>query len=93
MHATPEQFAASVELGGFTYRGLADEVSTILRKERRKTPMACSHTTISNLANGNAKRIHPRRAAAIERALKLPPGQLFRVEVFDVSPKQSTPAA
>lgn len=93
LHATPGQFAASVEFAGFTYRGLAEEVSTILRKERRKTPMACSHTTVSNLANGNAKRVHPRRAAAIERALKLPPGHLFRVEVFDVAPKRTTHAA
>ena len=46
--------------------------------------MECSRSTISNLETGKAKRVHHRRAAAIERVLKLPPGHMFRVEVFNV---------
>lgn len=88
MHATPEQFVAAREYAQFSTRGLAEEVSRELRKDRRKPPMSCSRSTISNLETGVARRIHHRRAAAIERVLKLPPGHLFRVEVFNVHPNR-----
>ena len=84
LRGTPDQFVAAREFAGFSTRGLADEVSRELRKDRRKPHMECSRSTISNLETGKAKRVHHRRAAAIERVLKLPPGHLFRVEVFNV---------
>lgn len=84
LRGTADQFIAAREFAGFSTRGLADEVSRELRKDRRKPPMECSRSTISNLETGKAKRVHHRRAAAIERVLKLPPGHMFRVEVFNV---------
>ncbi len=81
---TPQQLTAAREFAGFSVRGLADEVSRELRKDRRKTPMTISRSTISNLETGAATRVHHRRASAIERVLKLPPGHLFRVEAFNV---------
>lgn len=90
MHASPEQFAAAMEFAGHTSRSLAEEVAAVLRRDRGKVPMGCSHTTVVNLSRGKAKRVHPRRAAAIEKALKLPPGHLFRIEVFHVPTERKT---
>ena len=84
LRGTPDQLVAAREFAGFSTRGLADEVSRELRKDRRKPRLECSRSTISNLETGVSKRVHHRRAAAIERVLKLPPGHLFRVEVFNV---------
>ncbi|OHT52555.1 hypothetical protein BKG63_10995 [Mycobacteroides chelonae] len=84
MHASADEFAAAIEFADHTYRSLADDVASLLRRDKGKIHMGCSHTTISNLAGGKARRVHPRRAAAIEKALKLPRGHLFRIEVFHV---------
>lgn len=92
MHATPEQFAGVVEFAGWSYRGLAEDVTRELRKEKRRPMIGCSHTTLSNLATGKTVWIHPRRAAAIERCLKLPPGHLFRIELFNVPENDGTAA-
>lgn len=85
MVGTPEQLTASREFAGMSVRALANEAARELRKDRRKTPMSISRSTISNLETGAANRVHYRRAAAIERVLKLPPGHLFRVESFNVA--------
>lgn len=92
MHAAPEQFVAVVEFADFSYRGLAEAVTADLRKEKRHPRIGCSHTTISNLATGKSSWIHPRRAAAIERCLKVPRGHLFRVELFNVPSNKGTAA-
>lgn len=78
--AAPEQFAAAREYLRLSTRGTAEEVTRELRKDRRKPPMSCSRSLISSLETGKATRTNARRAAAIERVLKLPPGNLFRVE-------------
>ncbi|MFA4080528.1 hypothetical protein ONA92_02280 [Mycobacteroides salmoniphilum] len=93
MHAEPEQFASVIEFSGLSYRGLAEDVSRELRKDRGKPRIACSHTVISNLATGKTAWIHPRRAAAIERCLKVPSGHLFRVELFSVPKNDRTSVA
>ncbi|MGO3325357.1 hypothetical protein [Gordonia sp. (in: high G+C Gram-positive bacteria)] len=80
---TPDQFIAAREYAGFSTRGLADEVARELRKDRRKPLMGCSRSMISNLETGNATRTNYRRAAAIEKVLKLPRGHMFRVEMFN----------
>ena len=90
MHASPEQFGGGVEFAGWSYRGLAEEVTRELRKEKSRPRIGCSHTTLLNLANGSTRWIHPRRAAAIERCLKLPPGHLFRIELFNVPSDKRT---
>lgn len=92
LHAAPGQLAALIEFSGYTKRGFADEVTRELRKDRKRPIIGCSHTVISNLTTGKTKRINPRRAAAIERVLKQPPGQLFGIELFHV-PGNSKPAA
>lgn len=89
MHATAEQFVAAMEFADHSQRSLADEVAAILRRQRGKAEMGCSHTTILNLATGKANRVHPRRGAAIEKALKLPPGHLFRIEICQISPDRA----
>lgn len=81
---TPAQLTAARKFARFSVRGLAEEVSRELRRDRRETPMSCSRSTISALESGTTNRVHHRRAAAIERVLNLPPGHLFRVEVFNV---------
>lgn len=81
---TPEQLTAARKFARYSVRGLADEVSRELRKDRREVAMSCSRSTISALETGEARRVHHRRAAAIERVLNLPPGHLFRVQVFNV---------
>ena len=83
LRATPDQLESLIAFSRFTKRGFADEVRRELRKDRNQPIIGCSHTTISNLTSGKAKRVHPRRAAAIERVLKQPPGQLFSIELFD----------
>lgn len=80
MIAAPEQFASAREYMRLSTRGMAEEVARELRKDRRKPPMSCSRSLISSLETGEATRTNARRAAAIERVLKLPPGHLFRVE-------------
>lgn len=85
MHATVEQFVAAMEFADHSQRSLADEVTAILRRQRGKIAMGCSHTTILNLATGKVSRVHPRRAAAIEKALNLPPGHLFRLDMSHAS--------
>jgi hypothetical protein len=93
LRAAPQQLDALIEFSGFaSKRGFADEVARELRKDRKHPPMGCSHTTILNLTSGKAKRVHPRRAAAIEKALKQPRGQLFRLELFHVPGKGTTAA-
>lgn len=85
LRAAPQQLDALIEFAGFaSKRGFAQEVAQELRKDRKRPPMGCSHTTILNLTSGKAKRVHPRRATAIERVLKQPPGHLFRIELFHV---------
>jgi hypothetical protein len=92
MHATVEQFVAAMEFADHSQRSLAEEVAAILRRQRGKVEMGCSHTTILNLATGKANRVHPRRGAAIEKALKLPPGHLFRLEMSHVPKEHETHA-
>ena len=81
---TPDQFVAAREFAGFSTRGLADEVARELRKDRRKAPMGCSRSMISNLETGKVKRTNHRRAAASEKVLKLPRGHMFRINLFNV---------
>ncbi len=90
MRATPNQFAAAMVHATHSQRSLADAVTDILHRQRGKTRMGCSHTTIGNLAVGKAKRVHPRRAAAIEKALNVPPGHIFLIETSHVQLEQRT---
>lgn len=92
MAASPAQFKGLVEFSGMSYRGVADEASRLLKKDRKKPPIRCSHTVIANLANGKSKTINPRRARVIEQVLKVPPGHIFLMRLSPVSQDEGTAA-
>lgn len=77
-----------------TYRSLAEDATTELRKELRRVrarrrddqwrPENISHSLISQLANGVTRCTHPDRAYAIERALGRE-RELFALRMSNVS--------
>ena len=92
MHVTPEQLAGVIEFSGYSLRGLAEAVTDDLRKDKKKPRIGCSHTTLSNLTTGKSQWIYPRRAAAIERCLRVPRGHLFMIQLFNVPSNKGTAA-
>jgi hypothetical protein len=92
MRISAEQFKGLVEFGGHSYRALAEDVTKALKKDGKRPPITCSHTVISNLANGKAKTINPRRAREIERALKVPAGHIFLMRLFPIPENTGTAA-
>ena len=92
MNISADQFKGLVEFSGHSYRSAADEVTRALRKDRKRPALKCSHTVISNLANGKSKTINPRRAREIERVLKVPPGHIFVMRLSRVPQNERTVA-
>lgn len=92
MRISAEQFKGLVEFSGYSYRNIAETVTRELRKDRKRPAIRCSHTVISNLANGKSTTINPRRAREIERALNVPPGHIFLMQLSRVSQNDRTVA-
>lgn len=92
MVISPEQFKGLVEFSGNSYRDVAEEVTKGLKKDRKRPQLRCSHTVISNLANGKSRTINPRRAREIERVLKVPAGHIFLVRLSRVAQHDGTAA-
>lgn len=79
-----DQFKELIEHYELSYRDVAAAATQLLRREKQRPQLGVSHTLVSNLANGKAKNIHPRRAKAIEKVLKQPTGHIFRLQLFSV---------
>ena len=92
MSISADQFKGLIEFAGYSYRNVAEEVTKALKKDRKRPLIRCSHTVISNLANGKSKTINPRRAREIERVLKVPPGHIFLMRLSRVSQDNGTAA-
>ena len=92
MRISAEQFKGLVEFSGQSYRSIAEAVTRELRKDRNRPALRCSHTVISKLANGQARTVHPRRAREIERALNVPSGHIFLMQLSRVSQHDRTVA-